>query len=55
MTFLPTMDPLGDMVRLKHIEGDRFRTIRSDEELGYEVLFIRDAAGQVSHIKYHIV
>jgi len=54
-TFLPTMDPLADMVRLKHIEGDRFRTIRSDEELGYEVLFIRDAAGQVSHIKYHSI
>jgi len=53
MVNLPTMKPLADMVRLKHIEGDRFRTIRSDDQDGHEVSFRRNAAGEVTHILYH--
>jgi len=50
---LPTMEPLDDLVRLQHVEGDRFRTIRSDEQLGHEVIFTRDETGQVSHLTSH--
>jgi CubicO group peptidase (beta-lactamase class C family) len=53
MVSLPSMDPLGEMVQLKHVEGDRFRTVRSDGEAGHEVWFRRDAEGRVSHLEYH--
>ena len=50
---LPTMDPLGDMELLQHVEGDRFHWIRSDGQPGHEIAFIRDESGQVSHLTYH--
>ena len=50
---LPTMDPVGNMTLLKRIEGDRFHTIRSDEQPGYEVLFQRDENGDVSRMASH--
>jgi CubicO group peptidase (beta-lactamase class C family) len=50
---LPTMDPLGDMQLLKHHEGDVFHAVRSDEQPGHEVSFLRDESGQVSHLVYH--
>lgn len=53
MVTLPTMDPIGKMVMLEHIDGDRFHTVRKDEQAGHEVVFRRDAPGQVSHIVYH--
>ena len=53
MVSLPSMDPLKDMVKLKHLDGDRFRTVRSDGEAGHEVRFRRDAEGRVSHLEYH--
>ncbi len=55
MIAMPSMDPLGNLVRLKHIDGDRFRTIRSDDQDGHEVSFRRNAAGAVTHIEYHEV
>jgi len=53
MVNLPTMDPIANLVRLKHIEGDRFRTIRNDDQDGHEVNFQRNAAGEITHILYH--
>ena len=53
MVTLPTMDPVENMVLLKHIEGDQFHTIRDDEQAGHEVVFRRDDSGQVTHIVYH--
>jgi CubicO group peptidase (beta-lactamase class C family) len=50
---LPTPDPLADMVLLRRVEGDRFRTVRSDGTLGHEVAFRRDPEGRVSHMVYH--
>jgi CubicO group peptidase (beta-lactamase class C family) len=50
---LPTTDPLGDMVRLRHVDGDIFRTIRSDDQPGHKLIFSRDEQGQVSHLTYH--
>ena len=55
MTFLPNMRPLDDMMRLRHVEGDRFRTIRSDEQPGHEVTFTRDENGRVSHVHFHSI
>ncbi len=53
MVTLPTMDPVANMVLLKHIEGDRFHTIRDDGQAGHEVLFRRDDSGHVTHVVYH--
>ena len=53
MVTLPTMDPIENMVPLKHVEGDQFHTVRKDEQAGHEVLFRRDESGQVTHIIYH--
>jgi hypothetical protein len=39
LVFLPTDDPLESLTRLQHVEGDTFRRIRSDEELGEEIVF----------------
>ncbi|MGW8268583.1 MAG: serine hydrolase [Longimicrobiales bacterium] len=39
MVFLPTEDPMGSLTRLEHVEGDTFRRIRSDKELGEEIFF----------------
>lgn len=50
---LPTMDPLGDLQLLRWVEGDVFRTVRSDDQPGHEVAFMRDESGQVSHLVYH--
>ena len=55
MTWLPTMQPLEGMERLQHVEGDRFRTIRSDEQPGHEVFFSRDDEGRVSHVHFHSI
>jgi CubicO group peptidase (beta-lactamase class C family) len=44
---LPTASP-KDMVLFKHVKGDTFRRIRSDETLGEELTFEKDKAGLVS-------
>lgn len=53
MVNMPTMNPIANMVRLKHIEGDRFRTIRKDDQDGHEVSFRRNEAGEITHVLYH--
>ena len=51
---LPTMQPLDSMAVLKHIEGDRFHTVRDDDgRPGHEVRFIRGAGGEVTHLNAH--
>lgn len=52
---LPTMEPVKNMVLLKHVEGDRFRTIRSDDEPGHELLFRRDDSGKITHLDFHSI
>jgi hypothetical protein len=49
------MDPVENLVLLKHIGGDRFRTIRSDDQPGHELVFQRDEQGRVSELSYHAV
>jgi CubicO group peptidase (beta-lactamase class C family) len=55
LTSLPAHDPLADRVRLRHVEGDRFRAVRSDGEAGHEVIFRRDPQGRVSSVGYHSI
>jgi CubicO group peptidase (beta-lactamase class C family) len=55
MVTLPSMDPVKNMTLLKHVEGDRFRTIRSDDNPGHELVFGRDASGKVTHLDYHSI
>lgn len=55
MVTLPTTDPLGGMVKLRHIEGDYFRTMRGDKKDGHDVVFRRDESGQVTHVAYHSI
>ncbi|MFH1764896.1 MAG: serine hydrolase domain-containing protein [Gemmatimonadota bacterium] len=49
----PTDDPLGNLVRLKHIEGHTFRRIRDDESLGEERSFEVDSEGEVVRTWVH--
>jgi hypothetical protein len=41
------------MTLYKHIEGDTFRRIRSNEELGEKLLFERDLNGMIVRMKIH--
>ena len=47
MMGLPTDNPHRSLTRLQHIEGDTFRRINRDGELGIEVEFERNEAGEV--------
>ncbi len=48
---LPTDDPAGTLQVLKRVGKDSFREVRDDGSLGEELLFQRDASGQVSGVK----
>lgn len=50
---LPTDDPGNSMTFFKHIEGDTFRRIRKDDELGEALIFHRDENGQVVKLSSH--
>ncbi|MDC6350910.1 serine hydrolase [Zeaxanthinibacter sp. PT1] len=51
--YLPTDDPSEAMTFYKHIEGDTFRRVRDDDELGETLVFERDAEGRVTRLKNH--
>ena len=50
---LPAEKPGESMTFYKHIEGDTFRRIRDDEELGETLVFERDENGKIIHYKQH--
>ncbi|MFC2165079.1 serine hydrolase [Acidobacteriota bacterium] len=50
---IPSQNPAQSMGLLKHIEGDTFRRLRKDKELGAEVIFERDEAGKVVRFWEH--
>ena len=50
---LPTDNPARAMVFLKHVEGDKFRRIRDDKELGEVIEFERNENGKVFRLKRH--
>lgn len=53
ITFLPTMNPLDKLVSLEHVEGDRFRTVRSNGQPGHPAVFQRDEEGRVRSLQMH--
>ena len=50
---LPSATPGEAITTYKHIEGDTFRRIRDDDELGETVVFERNDEGQVIQYKSH--
>jgi CubicO group peptidase (beta-lactamase class C family) len=52
MLYLPNDDPMDNIVRLKHVEGNIFRRIRSDDAPGEEIVFdVED--GRAVRFKQH--
>ncbi len=49
----PTSDPLNALMKLKHIEGNRFRRIRDDDSLREEIVFDTDPDGKVLRVWRH--
>jgi len=50
---LPSESPASSMTFFRHIEGDTFRRIRDDGELGETLVFERDNNGHIFRIKRH--
>ena len=50
---LPTDNPADSMTFFNYIEGDTFRRIRDDDELGETVTFERDKNGKIINYKVH--
>jgi hypothetical protein len=50
---LPTNSPADAMTLFKHTAGDTFRRIRDDGELGEELVFERNDAGEIVRFKNH--
>lgn len=53
MMNLPTSSPVDAMTFYKHIEGDIFRRIRDDNEMGETLVFERGNDGEVMRFKSH--
>lgn len=53
MLNLPSDDPGESMIFFKHIEGDTFRRIRDNGELGETLVFERDKQGNISQYQRH--
>lgn len=50
---LPSWNPDSDMIRIRQVEGNSFRRVRSDKTLGEEVKFELDSSGQVFRLWRH--
>ena len=50
---LSLRDPIAGMTKLKHIEGNTFRRIRDNEELGEEWVFEEGADGDIVRVWQH--
>jgi CubicO group peptidase (beta-lactamase class C family) len=53
MLGLPAESPANAMTLFKHIEGDTFRRVRDDGELGETLVFERNNARQITRLKNH--
>jgi len=51
--WLPTMNPLKSIVKLKKTGDHTFRRVREDEELGEEIVFEMGPDGRASRLKWH--
>ena len=50
---LPSEKPADSMTFYQHEEGDTFRRIRKDKELGETRVFVRDKNGKIIHYIQH--
>jgi CubicO group peptidase (beta-lactamase class C family) len=50
---LPTENPANAMTLFKHVEGDTFRRVRDDGELGEALVFERDVNGSITRYQRH--
>lgn len=50
---LPSESPVKSMSFFRHIEGDKFRRIRDDGELGETIVFERNPQGEIIHFIQH--
>lgn len=51
---VPTMSPMDSLTLLKHVDGDRFHTVRDDDsEPGHEIRFVRGDGDEVTHMRVH--
>jgi hypothetical protein len=53
MINLPSENPADDLTLFKHVEGDTFRRVLDDGELGETVVFERNAEGRVYRYAQH--
>ncbi len=53
MMGLPTESPAAAMTVFKHVDGDTFRRVRDDGELGETLVFERNNDGQITRLKNH--
>ena len=53
MFWLPTNDPMEDLVKLKHIENATFSRVRDDGELCEEILFETEPDGSATGLLRH--
>ena len=51
--WVPTGNPLGSLVTLKHIEEGIFRQVRGDGTLGKHYVFGTDAEGNIARMKFN--
>lgn len=51
--WLPTMNPLDNLTRLEHVDGNTFRRIRDDGEPGETYIFVEDGNGSIAGLRYH--
>jgi CubicO group peptidase (beta-lactamase class C family) len=50
---LPTRSPADSMTLFEHIEGDTFRRVRTDKELGETIVFQRNKKGEIQSYSQH--
>ena len=53
MLGLPNESPHDGMTLMKHVQGDTFRRVRSDDTLGEEITFEKDKTGKVFKLWHH--
>jgi hypothetical protein len=53
MLFLPTDDPVNDLLELKHVRDHTFRRIRKDKALGEEIRFDLGPDGRATRMWQH--
>ena len=53
MVYFPSSYPIDGLEKLKHVEGNTFQRIRSDGELGDEIIFKVNIDGEVESMFEH--